>query len=166
MQSQTFGRGTCFASIEKEWFLITSVYLSAGFLLHISLSLSLPIPILLYGIYITSITVQIQKWWVNTVYIYYIYTNCYCLQVPLGILLKNGVWKCVNPEASSSVCTREYTDEVHVPSIYETDIADKAVLVKLLLGGDQLTATRARGVLKSMLNATSASKRLEQFTPV
>ena len=92
------------------------------------------------------------------------------LQVPLGILLKNenkgSEMVEILRHLHQYVPIREYTDEVHIPSINETAIADKAVLAKLLLGGDQLTAARARGALKSMLNATTASKRLEGFTPV
>lgn len=63
------------------------------------------------------------------------------------------------------VPAKEYTEEVHIPSINEPIIEHKTQVRQLLFGGDQLTAARARGALRAMFNATTSTKRLEGLIP-
>lgn len=57
------------------------------------------------------------------------------------------------------VPTREYTTDTYKTSINETVTEHKAEVRQLLFGGDQLTASRLRGALKAMSNATSQALR-------
>ena len=60
---------------------------------------------------------------------------------------------------------KEYTKEICIPSINEIVTEHRADVRQLLFGGDQLTAARARGAMKAMLNATTSTKRLEGLVP-
>ncbi len=60
----------------------------------------------------------------------------------------------------------EYTKQVVIPSTQETTEVHEATLHSILIGGDQLTAARARGSKKVMVNAATRAKRLEGIVPV
>jgi len=57
----------------------------------------------------------------------------------------------------------EYTTEVHTAGI--DDVKREALIHPLLLGGDQLTAARARGVIKSRINSKSPAACFKGLTP-
>lgn len=90
--------------------------------------------------------------------------------MPLGILLKNenkgSDMVDILTHLHQYVPVREFTKEVFIPSMDEAVTKQETVLSKILFGGDQLTAARARGAIKAMSNATTAAKRLEGIIPV
>lgn len=92
------------------------------------------------------------------------------LQVPLGVLLKNENKGDEMVEIMSHlhqyVPSFEYTRKVFLPSSNETTEVPEAVFHTILFGGDQLTAARARGSKRMMINASSRVKRLEGMIPV
>ena len=57
----------------------------------------------------------------------------------------------------------EYTTEVHTVGI--DDVKREALIHPFLLGGDQLTAARARGVIKSRMNSKSPAACFKGLTP-
>ena len=60
----------------------------------------------------------------------------------------------------------EYTEDTVVPNTDTTVSVPKASVHPILIGGDQLTAARARSALKSKANEDKPSLRLEGFIPV
>ena len=92
------------------------------------------------------------------------------MQIPLGVLLKNenkgSDMVEILAHLHQYVPTRDYEEEVYIRSINETVAVHKSEVRRLLFGGDQLTAARARSALKAMSNATTATKRLEGIVPV
>lgn len=59
------------------------------------------------------------------------------------------------------VPTVEYTDNTFIPSTGETVQVPCAAFQKILFGGDQVTAVRARGAQKVRVNSVSPQARLE-----
>lgn len=59
----------------------------------------------------------------------------------------------------------EETRKVYIPSIDKFADISLAHFHKLLIGGDQLTAARARNVKKHRLNSSSPSARLDGLIP-
>ncbi len=64
------------------------------------------------------------------------------------------------------VPTIEYEEELTIPSIGEAVKVAKAKFSPLLLGGDQLTAARARGAKKAKVSSDLPIERLEGIVPV
>ena len=92
------------------------------------------------------------------------------MQVPLGILLKNenkaADMVYILTSLHKYVPVREYMREVSIPRLTVVVRKPEAVFSKILFGGDQLTAARARGAMTAMSNASTACKRLEGLIPV
>lgn len=90
-------------------------------------------------------------------------------KVPLGVLLKNE--NCNSDMVDIVSHFHQYmpliesTEHIFVDDIGETVEVPKESLYKLLLGGDQLTAARARGAIKSRVNSPTPSGRLAGFIP-
>ena len=63
------------------------------------------------------------------------------------------------------VPTVECDEEVKVPDTDETVTIKQANIHRILFGGDQLTAARARGANKARINSVSPMKLLEGLTP-
>lgn len=59
----------------------------------------------------------------------------------------------------------QYTEKVHVPDREEEAQVSKATMQKILVGGDQLTAARARGAIKAKVNSLSPVTRLTGIIP-
>ena len=59
----------------------------------------------------------------------------------------------------------EGTKCIYVDGIGETVEVPNDSLYKLFLGGDQLTAARARGAIKSQINSPTTTGRLAGFIP-
>ena len=60
----------------------------------------------------------------------------------------------------------ESVEEVHVTSIDKTVQVTSACARPILVGGDQLTAARARGAQKAKVNALTPRSRLEGLVPM
>ena len=56
--------------------------------------------------------------------------------------------------------------DVAIPGTSQTVTVAKASVHQILIGGDQLTAVRARSALKAKANEDTPSLRLEGFVPV
>ena len=61
---------------------------------------------------------------------------------------------------------KQHTNLVHIPSKDLVVSLESATVQQLLIGGDQLSAARARGAIKAMSNGTTPQKRLDGFIPV
>lgn len=61
---------------------------------------------------------------------------------------------------------KESAKLVYIPSKSEFVLKDSAVINQVLIGGDQLTAARARGAITAMSNSVTPQKRLEGLIPV
>ncbi len=59
----------------------------------------------------------------------------------------------------------EYTKTVHVVGAEEEVEVSQVHLKKILFGGDQLTAARARGAKRAKVNSLSAIARLDGIEP-
>ena len=94
----------------------------------------------------------------------------YLNQVPLGILPfnenKNEEMIQILSHLHQYVPVMEYDEDLFVPSINEEVTVPKALFSPVLLGGDQLTAARARGAKKAKVSANIPLKRLEGIVPV
>lgn len=92
------------------------------------------------------------------------------VQVPLGILPKNENTSSEMVDILSHlhryVPMVEYTEDAVVPSTDITVPVSKASVHPILIGGDQLTAARARSALKAKANEDKPSLRLEGLIPV
>ena len=64
------------------------------------------------------------------------------------------------------VPTEDYTEQCFIPSSDSTVQVPKAVFHPIIIGGDQLTASRARGAKKAKVHADSPVSRLEGLIPV
>lgn len=64
------------------------------------------------------------------------------------------------------VPAEEYEEQYCIPSTEETVRVPKIKYHQILLGGDQLTCQRVRGVQEAMKNADTPSLRCEGFIPV
>ena len=60
----------------------------------------------------------------------------------------------------------EHVEPVHVASIDKTVQVTTARVHPILVGGDQLTAARARGAKKAKVNALTPTRRLEGLLPM
>lgn len=60
----------------------------------------------------------------------------------------------------------EHHEDVAIPHTSETVSVTKASVHPIVIGGDQLTAARARGALKAKKNEDTPSLRLDGFVPV
>ena len=91
-------------------------------------------------------------------------------QVPLGILPKNESkgedMVAIMAHLHQYVPLVEETRDCHVASIDQTVKVTTARANPILIGGDQLTAARARGAQKAKANALSPSDRLEGLVPM
>ena len=92
------------------------------------------------------------------------------MQVPLDIIPKNENKGNEMVEIMSSlhqyVPVIEYTEDCSIPEIGEKVQVPSALLHPILVGGDQLTAARGRGVKKAKVHADSPVSRLEGLIPV
>ena len=61
------------------------------------------------------------------------------------------------------VPTVKYVEDCFIPSIGKISQVPKASLHRIIIGGDQLTAARARGAKKPKLHASSPISQLEGF---
>ncbi len=59
----------------------------------------------------------------------------------------------------------EYTEEAVIPTTNERVEVQRATFHKVFLGGDQLTAARARGAQKIRVNSVSPLARVEGLIP-
>ena len=88
----------------------------------------------------------------------------------MGILLKNenkgSVTIDILTHLHQYVPLRQFTKDIFIPSISQMVTTNESALTIIVFGGDQLTAARARGAMKAMANASTATKRLERFIPV
>ena len=57
------------------------------------------------------------------------------------------------------------TEQAYIPSINSSAAVPTANFHRLLIGGDQLTAARARGVKRHRINSASPSARLDGLIP-
>lgn len=64
------------------------------------------------------------------------------------------------------VPTVKYVEDCFIPSTGLTTQVPKASLHPIIIGGDQLTAARARGAKKAKLHVDSPISRLEGLIPV
>ena len=64
------------------------------------------------------------------------------------------------------VPTVKYVEDCFIPSTGLTTQVPKASLHPIIIGGDQLTAARARGAKKAKLHVNSPISRLEGLIPV
>ena len=64
------------------------------------------------------------------------------------------------------VPTEDYTEQCFIPSSDSTVQVLKGVFHPIIIGGDQLTASRARGAKKAKVHADSPVSRLEGLIPV
>ena len=64
------------------------------------------------------------------------------------------------------VPTVKYVEDCFIPSTGVTTQVPKASLHPIIIGGDQLTAARARGAKKAKLHVDSPISRLEGLIPV
>ena len=84
------------------------------------------------------------------------------IQVPIGVILKkeNKTYEMVEimETLHGYVLTRQCSGEAS--NVEQTE------LLNILLGGDQLTAARARGAKRVMMNGSTKQKRLEGTYPV
>ena len=92
------------------------------------------------------------------------------LQVPLGIQPKNEnkgeEMVQILSHMHQYVPVIEQSEDYYIPSIDETVQVRKASLHPILMGGDQLTAARARGAKKAKVNDDSPTSRLDGLVPV
>lgn len=90
--------------------------------------------------------------------------------MPLGILLENenkgSEMVEILTHLHQYIPYKESTKEVRIPSLEETVPEPSAKLTKILFGGDQLTAAKARSAIAAMSNASSPVRRLEGIVPV
>ncbi len=90
--------------------------------------------------------------------------------MPLGILLKNENKGSEMVEIMTNlqhyVPLVEYSEDHFIPSLGEAVQVPKASFHRVLVGGDQLTAARARGAKMAKVNADSPISRLEGLVPV
>ena len=90
--------------------------------------------------------------------------------MPLGILPKNenkgDEMVQILSHIQKYVPLIEQSEDRHIPSIDKTTQVFKASVHPILLGGDQLTAARARGAKKSKVHADSPTMRLDGLVPV
>lgn len=93
----------------------------------------------------------------------------FAMQVPLGVLLKNenkgDDMVDIMSHLHQYVPAVEYTNKVFIPSTGEIVEVQHAAYHKVLFGGDQLTATRARGAQKTRVNSISPLARLDGLIP-
>lgn len=59
----------------------------------------------------------------------------------------------------------EFSEDVFVAATGEIAQVQRATIHQVLFGGDQLTAARARGAKKAMMNSTSPITRLNGLIP-
>lgn len=57
------------------------------------------------------------------------------------------------------------TKQVHIPGIAEEVDVCQAALHRIFLGGDQLTAARARAAIKTRINSLTCATRLDGLIP-
>lgn len=92
-----------------------------------------------------------------------------CLQVPLGVILKNENRGDDMVEILSHmhryVPVVQYTKSVRVPITGEEVQVSQASLHQILFGGDQLTSARARGAIRTRMNSLSPIARLGGLIP-
>ena len=95
---------------------------------------------------------------------------CFIFTGPLGILPKNEN----KGEEMVAIMAHfhqyspmvEHVEEVHVASIDRTVQVTTALVRPIFVGGDQLTAARARGAQKAKANALTPRSRLEGLVPM
>ena len=91
------------------------------------------------------------------------------IQVPLGVLPKNE--NLGDDMVDIMLHLHQYvplvdgTESVEVPVTNEKVQVPRASFRRIFLGGDQLTAARARGAIKSRVNSMSSAARLDGVIP-
>ena len=99
----------------------------------------------------------------------YLHALCFATQVPLGIILKNenkgDEMVDIMSNLHQYVPAAEYTTSVTVPGTEETVLLQHAAFHKIFVGGDQLTAARARSSQKAMANSVSPRRSLGGLIP-
>ena len=93
-----------------------------------------------------------------------------CMQAPLGVFLKdeNKLDEIVDilQDLQKYAPAVSQTTEVHVPNSSEVKSLREIAFHRLLFGGDQLTAKRARAGIRIRNNSTNGEDRLEGLLPV
>ena len=91
-------------------------------------------------------------------------------QVPLGVLLKNenktGDMLDILKYLHQYVPTVHTTVDHMIDSIQVSETIKKAIYHRILLGGDQLTACRARSCQEAMRNADDPDWKVQGLIPV
>ena len=96
-------------------------------------------------------------------------SDCYILQVPLGVSLKSEI------KYEDMVCVmdelQEYVPTITTPCMVDVTDTEEAELIyddfhKTLAGGDMLTAARARGSQRVRRCGERPKERLEGILPV
>ena len=91
-----------------------------------------------------------------------------CMQAPLGVLLKdeNKMDEMVDILQDLQRYTPSVSTEVHVPNTSEGKALREVAFHRLLLGGNQLTAKRARAGVCIRNNSTNGEDRFEGLLPI
>ena len=91
-------------------------------------------------------------------------------QIPLGVILKNenknDDMAEIMTEMHKYVPTKLYEEEYFDEDEDDVIRLSRASIHPILIGGDQLTACRARGAKKAKVNSFVAESRLDSLIPV